>query len=309
MLDDDKYGFLDNVVLMLNLVFVRFDAFLNNYIELTFLAVFLMLFAKFTYAQCMFTSPVQALLALNALIVASHYVYSIVYIVNDYLDFESVQRLKAERGKYSFYRFRPIIHYSRSITIVLCSTALHIASVLLLSISLTHIVWLYSLFLASLAFVHSRSKAFRPVTFTCLHVLKYILFFILLYYYSQCMFTHYTLLAFTALILPFLPYHMITYAKTKTQLWQMSFHRGIKLLIVVLFAIFIVVLVLLSELNIILPFIKSLLITSTPFLVIRQLLRFLLGAQNPDIYTHITRLTIFFFASLTLLTIILFAML
>jgi len=304
MLKGNKNYFLDKAILMLNLIFVRFDAFLNNYIELTFLGMFLILFIKFTGVQILSVDSMQFLLSLNILVVSSHYAYSIVYVINDFLDFESIRRLKLDKSKYSFYRLRPIIYYNRSITIMLYLITLYTTSMLLLSISLTKIVILYSPLLIISSFIHSRSEDFRPITFACLRTLKYALFLTLIYHRLYDMASQYIVYAFITLTLSFSSYHIIMYMKSKAQLWQTSSYQDVKLFIAIFLTASILLLILLIHLNIAIPFTKSLLITFTPFLLIRQLLRLMLGAKNPDVYVHIKRLTIFFTVTVILSIII-----
>ena len=305
MLRSNKNGFLDKAILSLNLIFVRFDAFLNNYIKLTFLGIFLILFIKFTGVRSLSMNPIQLLLTLNVLVISSHYAYSIAYIINDFLNFESIQRLKVDKNKYSFYKLRPIVYYNKSTTIMLCLIALYITSLFLLSISLTCIVLIYSPLLTALTLMHSRSEKFRPITFACLQALKYALFLTLLYCHLYDMIPQHVIYAFLALILLFLSYDIVTYIKSKTQLWQISFYQGIKLFIAALFISSLIMLIQLIRLNVFISFIKSLLITFTPSLIIRQLLRFVLGVANPNVYVHIKRLTIFFAITIILSTIIL----
>jgi hypothetical protein len=307
MVRDGKVQFLDKVILILNLIFIRFDAFLNNYIELTFLYIFLTLFGKFIEVQSLSANSIQLLLTLNALVISTHYIYSITYIINDILDFEDVQKLRVNEAKYSFYKLRPLVYYNRSLITVLYLVTLYIVFLILLSISFTSTILIYPPLLTALTLMHSKSKKFRSITFACLRILKYTLFFTLLHQYLHTTNIRFIIYAFLTLILLILPYHIVTYAKSKTLLWQTSLHHHVKPVIAVLFISFLVMLIQLVRLSIFIAFVKSLLITFTPFLITRQILRFILGATNPNLYVHIKRLVIFFIITLVLSSIILIA--
>jgi len=288
-----KVQFLDKVILILNLVFIRFDAFLNNYIELAFLYIFLTLFSEFTGIQTLSTNPIQLLLTLNMVVIGTHYIYSITYVINDILDFEDIQKLGVNEDKYSFYKLRPIVYYNRSLITVLYLVALHITFLILLSVSLTSTILIYPLLLVALTLMHSKSKKFRPITFACLRTLKYTLFLTLLQHYLHVTNIRFIIYVFLTLILIILPYHIATYTKSKTLLWQTPLHH-VKPVIAILLTGPLVMLIQLIHLNIFIPFVKSLLITFTPFLITRQALRFVLGASNPNVYIHIKRLVVFF---------------
>jgi len=307
MVRNMKVQFLDKVILILNLVFIRFDAFLNNYIELTFLYIFLTLFSEFAGIQTLSTNPIQLLLTLNILVISTHYVYSITYVINDILDFEDMQKLGVNEDKYSSYKLRPIVYYNRSLITVLYLVALHITFLILLSVSLTSTILIYPPLLTALTLMHSKSKKFRPITFACLRILKYTLSLTLLQHYLHVTNIRFIIYAFLTLILLILPYHIATYTKSKTLLWRTPLHHHVKLAIVILFTGSLVMLIQLIHLNIFIPFVKSLLITFTPFLITRQVLRFVLGASNPNVYIHIKRLVIFFIIAVVLSLIILIA--
>jgi hypothetical protein len=307
MVRNGKVQFLDRVILISNLVFIRFDAFLNNYIELTFLYIFLTLFGEFIEVQPLSANPIQLLLTLNLLVISTHYVYSITYIINDILDFEDVQKLRVNEDKYSFYKLRPLVYYNRSLITVLYLVTLYIAFLILLSISFTSIILIYPPLLTALTLMHSKSKKFRPITFACLRILKYTLFLTLLHQYLHTTNIRFIIYAFLTLILLILPYHIATYTKSKTLLRQTPLHHHVKPVIAVLFISFLVMLIQLIHLGIFIAFVKSLLITFTPFLITRQILRFILGATNPNLYVHIKRLVIFFIITVVLSSIILIA--
>jgi len=286
-MDGRVHKVLKGIIIALNLVVVRIDALLNNYVELMFVGIFLMLLTKFSGLLTFQT--LEFLLMLNTSTIIAHYVYSITYVINDYLDFDEVQKLKVNKELFSFYQFRPIIYFNRSATIIVYFILLYMLLTFISAIQLSFIVLIYPLLLTLISFIHSTSKRYRHVTFIVLRILKYILFLNFTCCYISHVCSESAILALTALILPVLLFHWKSYKHSKKQFFFYWTDSRAYLYIALMVLTPSMLLVIVSDM--IAPFMMSS-ILMLPFLVVRQLLRLKFGARNPNFYAHLKRLSL-----------------
>jgi len=278
------------VIVAANIVLVRIDAFLNNYIELTSAGLFLLLFAKFE--EIISSLALNMLIALNVLALIVHLVYSIVYIVNDYIDFEEIQGIKKNKDLYSFYEYRPIIYFNKSKIIMIYFISLYILGVTLISL-IFKTVLVYPPLLAFIAFIHSKTRKFRFISFAALRTLKYVLYFNL-----SCSFLslncHTTLVvAFLIFLMSLLIIHTNTYRRSKMANNQLAFPSLNSKLLSSYIAFGITTLLVLLYLSILIPF-TMVVVFLSPLYLIREILRLKFKLINPNFYVHLERLFIFF---------------
>ena len=289
---------LKETIIGLNLVFVRFDAFLNNYVELIFIGLFLLIFAKFS--SILFPWSIDLLILLNILAIGTHFVYSIVYIVNDYIDFKEVQKLRESKDLFSFYEFRPIVYFNRTNTILIYLIGFYLLITSLLIALISCMIVVYPPVLVVTALVHSKTGKYRYITFAILRALKYLMFLSILFLYLPSIRSAQVITASLILVIPFLAIHMNTYMRSKvTNKCFLNLNINIKSIIFyVIIGLILIALLLTSDIAI--PLIKSIIFVS-PFYFIRELLRFKLGPENPNFYMHLKRLLAFFISTVIIL--------
>ena len=108
-------------IIWINTFLYRVDAFLNTLYDLTVVLIGVMLFLGKMYINTSF----EQLLAYFLLIpLLTHFLYAIVYGVNDYIDYEKVIHYSSE--KFVYYIYRPIIFFNRSPIILISLNSLYI---------------------------------------------------------------------------------------------------------------------------------------------------------------------------------------
>lgn len=91
----------------LNVMFLRFDSFLQNCIDFIYIGSLIL----YMHVQ---GRSLFVITDLTSLVVFSHFLYSVTYIINDYINYEDDFVIKSvDLGKYSFYRYRPIQYFGK----------------------------------------------------------------------------------------------------------------------------------------------------------------------------------------------------
>lgn len=92
----------DILIVCINFVLFRLDAFLQNLINFLVYSIYQMCFLIL-----MGVHPINiSLSTLVVIMLCTHYLYAITYAVNDFVNYYDDRALSRDLGKYSFYRFR-----------------------------------------------------------------------------------------------------------------------------------------------------------------------------------------------------------
>lgn len=289
---------VDKVVLVLNLIVYRVDALLTNFIDGYFVLIYTFIVNTFTGYNMNLSCGLLHALYVPILI---HVSYTIVYIVNDTIDYAKNRNLKAHLHQ-SFYELRPIYRFKGSKKIVFLMFSLYVVMITLLIMYIPNLfnqLVVFVCLMVPTAIIHSiyRGKA-RILTFFLLRFLKYF-YTITIFYMITFDEIHVETLStvFLSLVLPYTTYLTINYALHL----QTNFRNAILLCLPIcgLLTILLSVIGLLE-----LPFsgqilysvVKSsfiaYLFVVAPALTIRYITRKLLGPYNPNFYHHLMRLVI-----------------
>jgi len=104
---------------VLNITFFRFYHFLQNCVDFAYIAS-LILYMYIRIQSSLFIDSTTYLHHFFLLTLFSHFLYSITYIINDYINYEEDLAIKMiDVDKYSFYKYRPIHYFGKRITGIL----------------------------------------------------------------------------------------------------------------------------------------------------------------------------------------------
>lgn len=172
---------IELLIVIFNLITIRLEHFLQNYIDFIYIAVLLNF--------CISSSPKFSLLTITVMPIFAHFLYSITYIINDYINYHDDLLLRdQDPQKYSFYKYRPMQYFGKKIIVLLMVLYLTYIAILLRFISLkiyeaALIISIFSL----LAIAESTAKKGTTVKmyiFFFQLLTKYIVFSVLLLIYS-----------------------------------------------------------------------------------------------------------------------------
>jgi len=175
----------DVLMVCINFVLFRFDAFLQNLINFLVYSIYQM-----SFLILMDIHPINiSLSTLVVIMLCTHYLYAITYAVNDFVNYYDDRALSRDLGKYSFYRFRFIQFIGRRLEGFALQTLYYVA---LATISLSllkeynvntyFVITLTSIFLF-LSLVESLSKkrsVMKHLSFTLQQIMKMFTFSYLL---------------------------------------------------------------------------------------------------------------------------------
>lgn len=293
---------IDKIILLSNFLIFRLDAFMNNLIEFSSVALYTLSMAKylnmipsvpyFEIIKQIFTGSLLA-----------HLIYSLVYIINDLIDYQNNIKLKAHSSLYSFYKYR-LIHYfnaSHSIIIyLLCLYVLYLLATMWMLPSLAYGFIIMVVLLLVQSIVHSLfTGLIRGLTFLFLRVEKQILF--LMIFTAMTSFSETTVLIVMALpwIGPYVMFALFSYMKQKNLIKKYNTTKYLlsMFLIPSIIPLLISITYLSSKMgytiyHVMISLSSSYLMVLTPFLAIRMILRYFFGPENPNFYIHIKRLTL-----------------
>ena len=123
-----KTSAIEAIILVFNLIVYRIDAFLYNFYDLNIvLTGSVILLNKLEIIEISYRQFLVYLLVVPLLI---HFLYAIVYIANDYVDYEKV--VKLPREKFVYYMYRPLVFFNKSILISIVLSLLYILCSLLM---------------------------------------------------------------------------------------------------------------------------------------------------------------------------------
>jgi hypothetical protein len=287
---------------------VRMDAFLSNVIEFLFIGLFITVVSRFLGL----ISLASGLLVIQGLVLAvlsSHFIYSIVYTVNDYLDYPSINSIVDKSSqRYSFYRFRPLIYFGNRKSVLLFLVGLYLtATVLTISAipTATVPILLFSTVLLVVSLSHSHFKGlYRVLSFSALRLTKYLLFIVLFSSFIHLSLT--AVLAAFALIIPYWLYVSYGFGKER-KIISKPFFRTLLLgtAIIVFYFIYISMVLTYFALTLFMPLAIGYCIVVPPFFGVQRIGYRLFGLRNADFTVHIKRLSagLFFTLMIVLLEI------
>jgi hypothetical protein len=280
----------------------RIDAFLSNIVEFLFIGLFILIVNRFAGLFAIASQSIAIAVILSVL--SSHFIYSIVYIINDFVDYPHIQKNQnnSDSVSYSFYKFRPLMYFARRKILIVCLSALYL---LFLSIAIIEfsnvayailgaVVWFFFL---SLLHSYSRSSK-RVFSFFLLRLSKYFLFTLILASLLSSL-NGFVFAAFALpLIIPYLTYESIIYYKER-HLSEDKNSKNFKILLSILAGALIVLTVYVFSASQLLNYpvavflasvIAGYLIVVIPFLGVRTLSHRFFGSKNLDFTVHIKRL-------------------
>lgn len=295
MSDIKRLSSLDNLLLIFNILFYRVDALISNLIDGLIISTYIVIYHSFLGSQLMPSSIIVNIMILSLI---QHYVYSPVYLINDILDYRNRDRA-SKRLSNSFYIFRPVYFYNGSIFVVLYFGAVYsvVLSIIVLFMNVSLIVVLiYVASFITISIVHSLLYShYRVISFTILRLLRYLMITSLIKYFIDIeLKTMTTILVISTIIIPYLIYSVIVYAKN-IQNRPVTIE---KMIISFLSSLLLLLLAGLIYMGYIVSLKQIVAISLSWFLVIgpavltRSLLRGILGEENLTIYQHIARLLV-----------------
>jgi|GEM_PF-3411627 len=283
---------IDRLILTINLIVFRVDAFMNNYIEFSFVIIYLM--GIYGYVKSPLARSPELILNIITVSIVAGLIYSIVYVVNDFIDFKKIKSFQNNSAKFSFYALRPIIHFHRSISISIYLIWLYALYTIYIALFFSINIILFAGVLFSLSIVHSlMHNRLRPVTFFMLRMTKYLLLLTLLSTVLSSLRVSEILTITLPLIVPYTSIQTYFYAIQKNAFSRQSYTNTlVKICIFVsILVTFIYVLLFTNSFNT-LAYVIVGYITVSPFFFIRIGLRKILGPENPDFHVHIKRLSL-----------------
>lgn len=171
----------------LNIVFFRFYHFLQNCVDFIYVASLVLYMCSQAYDP-LYTISISCLCNIFLLVLFSHFLYSITYVVNDYINYKDDFAIKFnDPDKYSFYEYRPIQYFGKLVVypliviyIIFVSVIWHSMFVNILTIyEIALIVLFYSIL--SISESLSKKGSVKRRTFFLLQLYsKYMTFAILL---------------------------------------------------------------------------------------------------------------------------------
>lgn len=292
----NKFGIeIDKFIVILNLLTVRFDALLSNIIEFFLIGLYTIVVAKLLGLVAL--PAIEIIQKLFWVSFISHTLYSLVYIINDFIDYKDVKKLQDNPLSYSFYKYRPVIYFNRSTGIMIYLSCLYLLYLLndFKVLPNIHVILGFVISLFALSVWHSLAKKLTRVpSFFFLRLIKYLIFLTVLTLLTEPCYNISFIIVTLPLTLSYTLYASHSYAKQK----KLMRYRDESY---VSFAIILALLSLLngfylsSELRYSILYIMSIMIigylaVAAPFFCVRTILRRFFGQENIDFNTHIKRL-------------------
>jgi len=161
-------------IIWVNIILYRVDAFLNTLYDLVVILIGVTLFLSKTYVMHIVSEQILAYFFLIPLLI--HFLYIIVYVVNDYVDYEKVIHYPQE--KLTYYIYRPLISFDKSPAILICLNFLYIlfAFALIGFLKLPAVIYVPLVpFLAIISFLRSKCTniILKHMLFSLLRLAKY----------------------------------------------------------------------------------------------------------------------------------------
>jgi len=168
-----KISRIEIFILAFNLVVYRIDAFLYNFYDLNIvLTGSVILLNELGIIEISYEQFLVYLLIVPLLI---HFLYAIVYIINDYVDYDKI--IKFSRERFIYYMYRPLVFFNKSILISILLGFLYILCALAMVKVLKLPIELYAtviLLLIVISILRSISSGFsRHILFGVLRIIKY----------------------------------------------------------------------------------------------------------------------------------------
>jgi hypothetical protein len=283
---------INRLIVAFSLIVFRIDAFMNNFIEYSFIITYLV--GAFKCMNNQFPNLSELMFDIIIVNIVASLIYSIVYVINDFIDFNKVRNFRENFTKFSFYAIRPIIYFNRSIFILIYLIGLYVFYVYctLIFFSTTTIFLIGILILVSV--VHSLLQDnIRPITFFMLRMIKYVLFLYLLSNVLPSLGVRDIFTISLPLIVPYTALQTYFYAVQKNVFSRQSYISILTKICILISTIltFLYVSLVVNSPQVVESIIVGY-IAISPFLIIRSGLRKILGPENRDFYVHIKRLSL-----------------
>lgn len=305
---------LDLAIAIINAIFIRLGHFLQNSIDFIYIASYLV----YVYSRWL-SMPLQPLdvLSILMLVIFSHFIYSITYIINDYINYGDDLSIKAlDPEKYSFYMYRPIQYFGKAVTIVLLliytiyvSLFWRFINILTIN-SLIEIVTLFA-FLSILESTSKKWSVKKKTVFSFQLVVKYFVFALLLSKFFGLTLSLDALVSIIACVIPY-TFYRSSQDKLKSVLLKRvrdigSRSRNIIFIVtitVVIIAVSMVIMFTQPNINLLLLYIvEAHLVVSMPFLFLTIVIPLkLLGVNDKNIYSLYRRLGVKLSVSILILS-------
>ena len=281
-------------IVILNLLTVRFDAFLSNFIEFLFIGLYMIIVSK--YLGLMALPAIEIIQQLFWASFTSHALYSVVYIVNDFIDYQDVKKLQGNPLSYSFYKYRPMVYFNRSISIMIYLACLYLLYLFngLKALPNIHIVLGFVISLFALSIWHSLAKSLtRALSFLFLRLIKYLLFLTIFTSLIEPCDDILTMMVALPITISYAIYTSLSYAKQKKLVNNKDESYTSFAMILTLLSLldgFYLSSVKYSILYIMSIIIIGYLAVITPFFYVRTILRRFFGQENINFNVHVRRL-------------------
>ena len=304
----------ERTIVLLNLVLVRVDAFLQNFFDFLYIVAY-------TIVLSSTISPIKSKIEVRYITIipfAIHILYSLTYIISDYIDYHRDIGKAENIQLWSFYRYRPICYFKKTRTIFTYLIILYFFYVLLFFIVLRLPVFnnlpllLITIFLiSSLAIIHSLSgdrSTIKLITFSSQRLLKYAIYVFVADKLLALSKHSFNIIIMTSLIIPYTIYNVLKYNNTKeiikiNKIPIMFAQASVTLISATIFAISIITYRAIPYriADIVKAIILAHLATTTPLMIVKIYLSIKLGSKNENFYMHVKRLVFGAIAAIVLL--------
>lgn len=295
---------IDKLVMLLNMLSYRIDALISNMIDGVVIASYIVVFHSLLESQYI---PIYVVIPILLSSLIQHYVYFIVYLVNDILDYRS-KGGSGKRLNSSFYVSRPVYYFNGSLVIVFYFGVLYLFVLAIIALNTVVpliVISVFPVLFMATSIIHSILQAsYRVLSFVVLRLLRYsLLIQLVIYLLGVELNIGVIQLIYSLMIIPYLVYSMITYAKSIRDR-NLVIERSLLLVLLSLSLILLTGLYITGysiTLRHALSICLSWLFVLGPAIMTRGLLRRFFGEDNPSIYQHLARLSIGFILVLLLL--------
>lgn len=289
------------VIVIFNLLTVRLDALLSNFIDFSFIALYTLV--TYSYMGSLSLPSGETIRQVILASLSSHCLYSLAYIVNDFIDYGDVKRHQNDPNLYSLYKYRPVVYFDRSksiITYLACIYSLYLFGVLKAFFYIRYLLTIIVPLLFTQSIVHSLCKgSAKALSFLALRLVKYMLFLTMLSMFMGFLDKALTITIALPLIIPYVAFVSLSYVKQKSLIKSERDTKiddaFISLMLMLLMLLPIYAFYLSGILNrspffVMSSIIFGYLVVVLPFFGVRMVLRRSYGSKNIDFHDHVKRL-------------------
>ena len=212
----------------MNIFTYRIDAFLSNLSDFFGILTFNILIYNFlNLIKVTFKEIIYSLFIIS---IAIHFLYLIVYLINDYIDYNKV--INYDILKYTFYKYRPIIYFKKENIFIFTILFWYFICIYLIKIIFNMpfiLILLIVLLFASFSLIRSINEGvIKIILFGILRFIKYICLNIFLnIYLFKTIYKDVTSFIILFLILPYIIYNIIKYIGQLKEFILLKNKRGL----------------------------------------------------------------------------------